>query len=214
MILYLYCMTFFEHKILPAVTFPVIEEAIPVTEALARGGLPVLEVAFRTPVAASSIKMIRKVFPEVTIGAGTILTIEQLHKAIDAGAQFGLSPGLNARIVKEARRLRFPFIPGVMTPSDIELAVELGCTVLKLFPAAQIGGVDFLKAMDGPYGHLELQYIPMGGVNLLNMNDYLELKQVVAIGGSWLASASLITRKDYAAIEQNAREAVNKAYSK
>src|ERR1700754_551014 len=155
-------MNFFDQKILPAVPFPVIEEVIPVTEAIIKGGLTVMEVAFRTPVAASCIKMIRKVFPEVKIGAGTILTIEQLHRAIDVGAQFGLSPGLNPGIVREAHRLNFSFIPGAMTPSNIEMAVELGCTTLKLFPAAQVGGVDFLKAMEGPYGHLGIQYIPMG----------------------------------------------------
>ncbi len=199
-----------QQKILPAVTFSSVAEALPVAEAILKGGLQVMEVPFRTDVAAAIIKAIRKTFPEMFIGAGTLLTVEQIQEAIDAGAQFGLAPGFNPTICREALVRQFPFIPGVMTPSEIELSTEMGFSILKLFPAEQIGGIGFLKSMQAPYARLNLQFIPMGGVSLENMTTYLALKNVVAIGGSWLASRELMAAQAFNTISENVKEALLK----
>ncbi len=195
-------------KILPAVTFLSPQHVLPVTEAMMRGGLRIMEVTLRTDVAMASIRTIKSKIAEMMIGAGTILTVDQLHEAIDAGAEFGLSPSLNLNVVKEANRLNFPFIPGVMTPSEIYTAYENGCTLLKIFPVSSIGGISFLKSVQSPYAHLQLRYVPMGGINPGNMKDYLELKNVIAVGGSWLAPEELMKKGDYAGIEKITRESL------
>ncbi|HLK28798.1 MAG TPA: bifunctional 4-hydroxy-2-oxoglutarate aldolase/2-dehydro-3-deoxy-phosphogluconate aldolase [Puia sp.] len=192
-----------QQKILPAITFDDYTDALPIAEALLKAGLNVMEIPFRTNAAEFAITSIRKNLPEMHVGGGTLLTKEQIHKAINAGAQFGLSPGFNQNICAEAKRLNFPFIPGVMTPSEMELANELGYDVQKIFPAEQLGGISFLKAMLGPYQQLNIKFIPMGGVNLNNMNAYLQLKNVIAVGGSWLATKELIASKNYKSIEEN-----------
>ena len=197
-----------EQKILPAVTFSSASEALAVAEALLKGGLHVLEVTFRTGAAAESIRIIRKNLPEMYIGAGTLLSAEQVIQAMDAGAQFGLAPGLNSTICKNAIKNHFPFVPGVMTPSEIELANEMGFKILKLFPAAQWDGARFLKALQDPYQQLEIQFIPMGGVTINNMYEYLQLKNVIAVGGSWLASADLINAKQFNKITEQVKEAL------
>ncbi|HEX5172265.1 MAG TPA: bifunctional 4-hydroxy-2-oxoglutarate aldolase/2-dehydro-3-deoxy-phosphogluconate aldolase [Cyclobacteriaceae bacterium] len=199
-----------KEKILPAVTFNSIDEVLPVAEAILRGGLSIVEIAFRSKVAAESITIIKKNFPEMSVGAGTLLTVNQVEQAVNAGAEFGLAPGFNPVTCKSAREKKLPFIPGVMTPSEIELASTMSFDILKLFPAAQLGGADFLRAIDGPYGQLNLQFIPMGGVNLSNLNEYLKLKNVIAVGGSWLATRALIESKNYPAIRRNVEEALNK----
>ncbi|MGZ8551425.1 MAG: bifunctional 4-hydroxy-2-oxoglutarate aldolase/2-dehydro-3-deoxy-phosphogluconate aldolase [Chitinophagaceae bacterium] len=197
-----------QQPIVAAVLIPDPSDAIPVTEALHNGGLKLIEITLRNDIALQSIRTIVNGFPRMLIGAGTILNTTQLHQAIDAGASFGLSPSLNRDVLKEASRLNFPFIPGVMTPSEIETAHGLGYTLLKLFPAASIGGISFLKSMLGPYAHLHIQFIPMGGINVQNMKDYLQLENVTAVGGSWLASPELIKNKRYSNIEENTREAL------
>jgi 2-dehydro-3-deoxyphosphogluconate aldolase/(4S)-4-hydroxy-2-oxoglutarate aldolase len=193
-----------KQKILPAVNIEGTDHALPVAEALLKAGLNVMEIQFRTTFAAQSIELIRKNFPEMNIGAGTLLSVEQLKNAIDAGAQFGLSPSLNKTICEEANKLSFSFIPGVMTPSEIEFANELGYHILKLFPATQLGGASFLKAMLGPYKQLDVQFIPMGGVNINNMKEYVQLKNVIAVGGSWLVTKELQLTRNYAAMYNNA----------
>ena len=202
--------TYFSKKILPAITFDDAAFAVQVANAVLMGGLDVMEVPFRTTVAAESIQLIREAFPMMKIGAGTILTPAQVVEAKKAGAQFGLSPGFNPAVVKEAIKNDFPFIPGVMTPSEIELALELGCKIQKLFPATLVGGIAMLNALYGPYGHTGIKFIPMGGVTLDNLNEFLCLPNVAAVGGSWLATKSLITQKAFDIIEQNVRNAVNK----
>ncbi|MEP7376747.1 MAG: bifunctional 4-hydroxy-2-oxoglutarate aldolase/2-dehydro-3-deoxy-phosphogluconate aldolase [Chitinophagaceae bacterium] len=199
-----------KQKILPAITFDEAEHALPVAEAFLKAGLSVMEIPFRTQAAEQSISAIRKAFPELNVGAGTLLTPAQVQKAMDAGAQFGLSPGYNQTVCKEARRLGLPFIPGVMTPSEMELASEMGYKIQKLFPAAQLGGVSFLKAMQGPYEQLDIKFIPMGGVNPDNMTDYLKLKNVIAIGGSWMVTKELMSNSDYKTIENNVAAALQK----
>ncbi|MEO8414154.1 MAG: bifunctional 4-hydroxy-2-oxoglutarate aldolase/2-dehydro-3-deoxy-phosphogluconate aldolase [Ginsengibacter sp.] len=197
-----------EKKILPAVTFDNEENVLPVVETFLKAGLSLMEIPFRTGVAEKAITLIRNNFSGMYIGAGTLLSTDQLHKAINAGAHFGLSPGLNQSVCNEAKRLGFPFIPGVMTPSEMERADELGYTIQKIFPADQLGGVSFLKAMQGPYEQLGIQFIPMGGVNIQNMGAYLLLKNVIAVGGSWLASKELMRVKDYKAIADNIKAAL------
>lgn len=195
-------------RILPAVTFSSSEHVLPATEAMMRGGLHMMEVTLRTDTATTAIRLVKSKLPAMMIGAGTILTVDQLLEAIDAGAAFGLSPSLNLDVIKEASRRNFPFIPGVMTPSEIYTAYEHGCTLLKIFPISSIGGVSFLRSIQSPYAHLQLQFIPMGGINLHNMKEYLELQNVIAVGGSWLAPQELMQKNDFDSIEKNTRAAL------
>ncbi|WP_316814174.1 bifunctional 4-hydroxy-2-oxoglutarate aldolase/2-dehydro-3-deoxy-phosphogluconate aldolase [Pedobacter heparinus] len=197
-------------KILPAVTIDQPDKAILVAEALIAGGLNQLEITFRTSSTIKSITAIRENYPHLLVGAGTILTIEQLYQAKDSGAAFGLSPGLNPKIIAKADKINFPFIPGVMTPSEIELALALGCKLMKLFPAGNLGGIGMINALNGPYLHTGIQFIPMGGINVNNMNDYLSIGNVLAIGGSWLASEALVNQAAYARITANTKEAMAK----
>jgi 2-dehydro-3-deoxyphosphogluconate aldolase / (4S)-4-hydroxy-2-oxoglutarate aldolase len=199
-----------QQKIFPAVTFSSIDEVIPVTEALHKGGLRVMEVTFRTGVAADAIQSIRKNFPDMYIGAATLLSPAQVNEAMEAGAQFGLAPGFNPAVCAYAIKTHFPFIPGVMTPSEIELTAEMGFTILKLFPAAQLDGPVFLKALYHTYIQLQLQFIPMGGVSLENMQEYLLQKNVIAVGGSWLASRELISSKQFNSITERVKEALHR----
>lgn len=197
-------------KILPAVTFEKEEDVLPVAEALMKGGLLTMEIPFRTGIASSAIEQIRRKYPEINIGAGTLLSPAQVKEANDAGAQFGLSPGFNQQVCDAAAKYQLPFIPGVMTPSEIEIACAQGYSILKLFPAEQLGGPGFLKAILGPYGQLKVQFIPMGGVNINNLKEYVSLKNVIAVGGSWIATKELMNQKDYKTIEENARMAISK----
>jgi 2-dehydro-3-deoxyphosphogluconate aldolase/(4S)-4-hydroxy-2-oxoglutarate aldolase len=202
--------TALKQRILPAVTFSTADEALPVAEAMLRGGLHVMEVTFRTTAASGAIAIIRKNFPEMYVGAGTLLSALQLQQAMDTGAQFGLAPGFNPAICKNTLDHQFPFIPGVMSPSEIESAAEMGFKILKLFPASQLGGVDFLKAMQDPYQSLQIKFIPMGGVSIHNMNEYLQLENVVAVGGSWLTKAEFIRTAQFDKITESVMEALLK----
>ena len=197
-----------QQKNLPAIVFRNEDDVLPVAEAFLNGGLNVIEVPARTPVALNAVSAIRKIFPEMFVGAGTLLTTSLMSDAINAGAQFGLSSSLNTRVCNEARQKNFPFIPGVMTPSEIELAYELGYDIQKLFPASQIGGASFLKAMLGPYEQLDIKFVPMGGINVSNMREYHQLKNVIAVGGSWLASKQMMEEKNYKGIEETVKHAL------
>ena len=194
-------------KILPAVTLADPAQALDTAKAIHAGGIGVMEITFRTSATIESITAIRKGLSQMQIGAGTILYKEQLHQAKQTGAQFGLSPGFNPTVAAEALKIDFPFIPGVMTPSEIEAALEMGYKVLKLFPAAQMGGTDYLKTLAGPYGHTGITFIPMGGVSLDNMTSYLSLKNVITVGGSWLATPQLIAEGNFETIRQNVAHA-------
>lgn len=199
-----------QQKILPAVTFLSAGEALDVAKAILKGGLRVLEITFRTEAAAEAITLIRKNLPEMYVGAGTLLSGIQIKKAVEAGAQFGLAPGLNPSVCNEAVKHNLPFIPGVMTPSEIERAAGMGFQILKLFPAAQLDGIGFLKALSEPYGHLQTQFIPMGGVSMHNMNEYLQLKNVIAVGGSWLVKGDFISEKKFDKITELVRGALSR----
>jgi 2-dehydro-3-deoxyphosphogluconate aldolase / (4S)-4-hydroxy-2-oxoglutarate aldolase len=202
--------TALSQRILPAVTFSSAYEALPVAEAMLRGGLRVMEVTFRTAAAAEAVSIIRKNLPEIFIGAGTLLSPAQLKQAMDAGAQFGLAPGFNKAVCQEALDHHFPFIPGVMTASEIESAADMGFGILKLFPASVLNGVLFLKALEEPYQSLQIMFIPMGGVSLNNMNEYLDLKNVMAVGGSWLTKGEFIKAGQFDKITESVKEALLK----
>lgn len=204
-----FLQTALRQKILPAVTFSAIDEVLPVTEAILKGGLNTMEVTFRTGVAAEAIQMIRKNFPEMNIGAGTLLSPAQVQEAVEAGAQFGLAPGLNPIVCLYAVKNQFPFVPGVMTPSEVEQAAEMGFRILKLFPAAQIQGPEFLNALNITYTQLQMEFIPMGGISIKNMQEYLLQKNVIAVGGSWLASRELISSKQFDLITKRVQEVLH-----
>lgn len=200
---------FFTKKLMPAVTVNDVDDARWLAETYLKNGLDVMEITFRTEVTEAAVEAIATDFPDFKIGAGTILSMEQVSDAADAGAQFGLAPGLNPSVVKAARDQNLPFIPGVATPSEIEKALELGCKVLKFFPAEPMGGVATLKAFAGPYRHTEVKFIPMGGVNESNMDDYLDLDSVIAVGGSWLAPSKLIQKRASEKISEIVKKALD-----
>lgn len=195
-------------RIVPVVVLDREEDAEPLAEALLAGGLDVMEITFRTPAAAGAIRRITEKFPEIWVGAGTLLEREQVLRARDAGAVFGLAPGLNPRIVEAATSCGLQFAPGVMTPGEVEQALALGCRVLKFFPAATAGGVGMLKALAGPYGHTGVRFIPTGGITAHNLGDYLKLPIVAAIGGSWMVEKALVAAANWAEITRLTREAL------
>jgi len=184
------------------------DDAVPLAEALFAGGLKVMEVTFRTAAAVDSIKRIRQGLPEMHVGAGTLLTAEQVQRAVDAGAQFGVSPGLNEAVLAAAHKNKMPFFPGVMTPTEVGRALDLGCKHLKYFPAEAAGGVAMLKALAGPFAHTGVQFVPTGGINAINLPDYLALPQVAAIAGSWMAGRKLVTAKAWSKITALTAEAM------
>lgn len=198
-------------KILPAITVSDLNDAVRTVGAIFEGGISCMEITFRTPGAADIIKRISKEYPQITLGAGTLLTVEDIQRAKDAGASFGLSPGFNPVTVEAAANIGLPFIPGVMTPADIEQAMTMGCRLLKLFPVAQLGGVAYLQAIAGPYKHTGVQFIPMGGISLSNMLHYLKHSLVRAVGGSWPTDVSSTGEERYREIQLKVKEAVTTA---
>lgn len=184
------------------------EEALKVAEALIAGGLPAMEITFRTEAARDGIDRLVREFPEALVGAGTILNVENLVAARDAGAQFVVTPGLNPTVVEKAIDIRLPIFPGVMTPSDVERGLAYGLDTLKFFPAETAGGVGMLKALAGPYSHTGVRFIPTGGVHGENLSEYLSLPITLACGGTWIAPKNLVAAGDWKAIEENARAAV------
>jgi len=192
--------------ILPVIKIENSKGAVPLAKALCEGGLPIAEVTFRTSAAADAIKKISEGFPKMLIGAGTVTTIEQVDSAIASGASFIVSPGLNPRVVKYCIEKGVPVFPGTCTPSEMELAMELGLNTVKFFPAEQAGGVAFLKAVSGPYP--DLMFMPTGGINEKNIGEYLRFSKVVACGGSWMVKPELIEAGNFQEITKLTREAV------
>jgi len=184
-----------------------VADAVPLAQALLAGGVDGIELTLRTAVAMQALRSIRAELPEMMVGVGTILSPQQVREVKEAGASFGVSPGMNPRVVSEAVRLGLPFAPGVCTPTDIELAVEQGCRLMKFFPSEPSGGLPYLRTIAAPFAHLGVKYIPLGGVNAENAERYLREPSVQALGGSWLAPRELIARKNWEAITANAREA-------
>ena len=184
------------------------DDAIPVAESLLAGGVTAMELTLRTPVAIDAAAKIREACPEMMVGIGTILFPDQVDAALRAGASFGVSPGVNPAIIRRAKAAGLPFGPGIMTPTDIDIAIQEGCRLLKFFPAESSGGLPHLKNIAAPYAHLGPKFIPLGGVNLANMMSYLNSDLIVAVGGSWLAPRDLIQQQDWRKIENNAKEAI------
>jgi 2-dehydro-3-deoxyphosphogluconate aldolase/(4S)-4-hydroxy-2-oxoglutarate aldolase len=176
-----------EHKIVPVIAIEKMDDILPLADSLIEGGLPLIEITFRTKIALEAIKLLSKERSEMLLGAGTVLTMDELKAAIDNGAAFGVAPGFNPKIVEEALKNNFLFMPGILTPTDLEGALSLGINAFKFFPAEAAGGVNYLKSLSAPYTHKNIQFIPTGGINIQNLKDYLNLKEVLAVGGTWLA---------------------------
>jgi 2-dehydro-3-deoxyphosphogluconate aldolase/(4S)-4-hydroxy-2-oxoglutarate aldolase len=183
-------------------------DAVPLGRALVAGGVTGIELTLRTPRALEALKLIRTELPDILIGAGTVLNRGQLEAVKAAGALFAVAPGCNPSTLKAAKELGLPFAPGISTPSDIEIAVEHGCRLLKYFPAGSSGGLPHLQGMAAPYAHLKLRYIPLGGITLESSAEYLKSPLVAAVGGSWIAKPDVIAKKDWAEITRAAAAAV------
>lgn len=203
-----------QKRLLPVVVIDRAEDAPLLAEALLEAGLNIVEITLRTDAAIESIEVILNDFPEMVVGAGTILDTDVIQGLVDIGVQFGVSPGLNEAVVAEARRLGLPFLPGVVTPTEVERAITLDLKLLKFFPAEQAGGPAFLKALAGPYSNTGVRFIPLGGVNLANAANYLALPMVAAVGGSWFVSRELINSGNFGEITRLTREALALAASK
>ena len=195
-----------ELKVVPVIKIDNAEDAIPLAKALKEGGLPCAEITFRTDAAEEAIKRIHDAFPEFLIGAGTVLTPEQADAATSAGATFIVSPGLNPTVVKHCTDKGYHIIPGVYTPSEIELGMSLGLSYLKFFPAEVAGGVKAIKAMSAPYS--KIKFMPTGGIGTNNIRDYLSCSAVFACGGSWMVPSDLIKSGDFDKIRELTAEAV------
>ncbi|QBG46990.1 bifunctional 4-hydroxy-2-oxoglutarate aldolase/2-dehydro-3-deoxy-phosphogluconate aldolase [Verrucomicrobia bacterium S94] len=187
------------------------EHAVPLANALLEGGIEAIELTFRTPTALDALKAIADQVPEMLIGVGTILTPEQVQQVKEAGAHFAVSPGMNPRVILTAIDAGVPFAPGIATPSDLEAAIELGCRFVKFFPAEASGGIPYLRSMSAPYKHLGMQYFPLGGMNSVNMTDYLKEPNVPAIGGSWIVKQDLVNAGDWETITARAAEVIETA---
>lgn len=195
-----------ETGIIPVVKIDSADDAVPLARALKNGGLSCAEVTFRTDAAEESIRRIAKEFPDFFIAAGTVLTTAQADAAMNAGAAFVVSPGLNPEVVKHCNAKGYPIIPGVCTPTEVEAAMSLGLTYLKFFPAEAAGGVKMIKAMSAPY--TKVRFMPTGGIGVGNLADYLNCKAVYACGGSWMVPANLIAEGRFDEIEKLTAEAV------
>lgn len=197
-----------ELKVVPVIAIESPEKAIPLADALIAGGLPIAEITFRTDAAAAVIEKMTTERPDLLVGAGTILTLENLRAAMDADAKFGVAPGFNAKIVEAAQKMDFPFIPGVCTPTDVEAALSLGCKILKFFPAGAMGGLGMLKSLIAPYGHTGVQFMPTGGITAVNLAEYISTQGVVACGGTWIATKEDIAHNKWELITSRCREVV------
>lgn len=199
--------SFAESGVVAVITLDDAGQAERTAEALLAGGIGVVELTLRTPAGIEALRRMSRAFPGLVVGAGTVLRPEQAVQARDAGARFGVAPGFNPRVVSAAREAGLPFAPGVFTPSEIEAAVEMGCGVLKYFPASMGGDATHFQTVTAPYAHLGLRYIPLGGISLATAGAFLAQAGVVAVGGSWIAPRPLLAAGDWAAITANARAA-------
>ena len=197
--------------VIPVIVIEDENDAEPLAEALLEGGLDVIEVTLRTAAAPAALDRILREFPEMLVGAGTVVTREQARRCVDLGVSFGVAPGFNPETVRLFQENGLPFIPGVLSPSEIEAAYGHGCTLLKFFPAGAAGGPKMLRALSGPYASLGVRFCPTGGVSVDNMNEYLSLPEVFAVGGSWLAGKSQIAEKQWSVITRQTREALSRA---
>ncbi|RHQ97025.1 bifunctional 4-hydroxy-2-oxoglutarate aldolase/2-dehydro-3-deoxy-phosphogluconate aldolase [Ruminococcus sp. AF21-3] len=193
--------------VIPVVVINDVEDAEPLAQALCEGGLPCAEVTFRTAAAEESIRKMTDIYPDMLIGAGTVLTTEQVDRAAAAGAKFIVSPGFDPEVVDYCILKQIPVFPGCITPSEVAQAVKRGLKVVKFFPAAQFGGVSTIQALTAPY--VGLKFMPTGGVNAKNLADYLQCKSIIACGGSWMVKSDLIKAGEFEKIKDMTKEAVS-----
>ncbi len=184
-------------------------DAVPVARALLKGGVAAMELTLRTPAAVEALKRIRKDVPEMLAGVGTILNPGQVREVAAAGAELGVAPGYNPRVVDAAKAAGLPFAPGIATASELEWALEKGCRILKFFPAEPNGGINYLKSMNGPYGYMGLRYIPLGGLTEDNLRSWFEQPFIMAVGGSWIAKKDLIADCNWDEISRRAEKAAS-----
>lgn len=195
-----------EMGVVPVVVLNDSKDAMPLAKALCEGGLPCAEVTFRTDAAEESIRIMAKQFPDMLIGAGTVLTIDQVDRAVSAGAKFIVSPGFDPEIVDYCLKKDIFVLPGCITPSEVAQALKRGLEVVKFFPAEQFGGVATIKALAAPYTNVK--FMPTGGINAKNLPDYLEFKKIVACGGSWMVKGDMIAAGEFDKIKKMTQEAV------
>ena len=197
-----------EIKIVPVLVLDDVKSGVKMCQILAECGLPAAEITFRTAAAEEVIKEAAKSFPELYLGAGTILNTRDLERAFNAGARFAVAPGCNPTVVKAAAAAGYAFAPGVCTPSEVEMAMELGCKFLKFFPAEAAGGVKMIKSLIAPYKHLGIKFMPTGGITTANVAAYLAVKEIVAVGGTWLGKSSDLQAGNFDAIRDTVKAAV------
>lgn len=195
-----------QYGVVPVVVLKNVKDALPLAKALINGGLPCAEVTFRTDAAEESIKLISENYPEMLVGAGTILTTEQVDRAVNAGAKFIVSPGFDPEIVDYCIAKNIPVFPGCITPSDVAQAVKRGLEVVKFFPAEQAGGVAMIKAMGAPYSMVK--FMPTGGISAKNLSEYLSCSNIICCGGSWMVKGDLVTEGKFDEITALTKEAV------
>ena len=193
--------------VVPVVVLEDVAQAVPTAKALLKGGINAMEITFRTAAARDSIAKVAKEVPEMIVGAGTVINVEQLHAAVEAGAQFIVSPGSDADIIQEAMKLGVAVTPGVVTPSEIMLGLRLGVKVFKFFPAESFGGLKTIKALCGPFPQIRI--IPTGGISQANVADYFRNPKIVAVGGSWMCTKDMISAGDFDAITEKSRAATD-----
>ena len=192
--------------IVPVIALDDAKDAEPLAKALIEGGLPCAEVTFRTEAAEESIKIMSEKYPELIVGAGTVLTPEQADRAMAAGSKFIVSPGLNPKVVKHCLDKGYPIVPGTSNPSDVETAIELGLDTVKFFPAEAAGGLKMIKSMAAPY--TKMHFMPTGGINADNLKSYLDFNKIVCCGGSWMVKGDLIKAGEFDKIKAMTKEAV------
>ncbi len=202
---------FREYAVVPVVVLDDAKDALPLAEALTEGGLPCAEVTFRTEAAEESIRLMSEKYPEMLVGAGTVLTIEQVDRAVAAGAKFIVSPGFDPEIVDYCLEKKIPVFPGCVTPSEVAQAAKRGMKVIKFFPAEQAGGIARIKAMAAPYTMME--FMPTGGIGVNNLKDYLSFDKILCCGGSWMVKGDLIRNGEFDKIRELTKEAVELAAS-
>jgi len=193
--------------IIPVIVIEDEAKAVPLARALVKGGLPVLEVTFRTKAAAGAIARIKAEVPDAVVGAGTLLTAEQVRAAVDAGAAFGVAPGFDPVVMEAAKAAGFPMVPGIATASELSQAITAGAPMVKFFPAEAAGGVKMIKNLLGAFRFTGVKFMPTGGVNPTNVKDYLAVPEVVACGGTWIVPKDALAANDWDAIEKLAAEA-------
>ena len=203
----------FKSKTVPVIVITDVAQAIPMAHALLAGGIDVMEITLRHPAGLPAIAAVAKAVPEMCVGAGTVTTLDDVARVVDAGATFALSPGMTDSLIAAVQKANLPFVPGVMTPGEVMRARDHGYGLVKLFPATQAGGLGMLKAMGGPLP--DMRFCPTGGVSLANMNEFLALPNVAMVGGSWLTPVNIVEAAaasgDWSAITALAKEATDQA---